>query len=346
MGVAAGQLSLVDLASQVVAAREERPTRPPTPAVERATDRAALVALESSVAGARDSGDGRPSLVLLAACLADLGAAPPAPAADLPELHRARDDWLRRLRSSCRSESALVAYRVAIDDLLEWAERNGQRRLHRRRRSSNTWTATASGRSRHRRRTTAASASCAGSCAGSAAAQGVPDPFLDLEPPPKPRQDRDWLTTDEFRLLLEAAEHPERNLPGLVERDRLALLTLVMTGLRRSELCALDWRDLELDGRKKSLLVRNGKGGKPRRQPCRAGLHANCGRCATRASRSRRRRRLLRPRRRPASGDDPRRHHPPGSQARRDREARDRPHAPPHCGDVAPSGARRHTPRR
>src|SRR5581483_8201421 len=96
---------------------------------------------------------------------------------------------------------------------------------------------------------------------------GVPDPFLDLEPPPKPRQERDWLTPEEFHLVLEAAEHPERNLPGLVERDRLALFTLVMTGLRRSELCTLDWRDLELDGPKPSLLVRNGKGGKPRRQP-------------------------------------------------------------------------------
>ena len=50
------------------------------------------------------------------------------------------------------------------------------------------------------------------------------------------------------------------------------LLGLVTTGLRRSELCALDWRDLELAGRKPSLLVRNGKGGKPRRQPLPAGL--------------------------------------------------------------------------
>ena len=44
------------------------------------------------------------------------------------------------------------------------------------------------------------------------------------------------------------------------------------TGLRRSELCALEWRDLELDGRKRSLLVRCGKGGKPRRQPVPTGL--------------------------------------------------------------------------
>ncbi len=50
------------------------------------------------------------------------------------------------------------------------------------------------------------------------------------------------------------------------------LLALVTTGLRRSELCALEWRDLDLDGRKRSLLVRCGKGGKPRRQPVPAGL--------------------------------------------------------------------------
>jgi integrase/recombinase XerC len=45
------------------------------------------------------------------------------------------------------------------------------------------------------------------------------------------------------------------------------LLTLVVTGLRRSELIALDWRDLDLDGPAPSLLVRSGKGDKPRRQP-------------------------------------------------------------------------------
>jgi integrase/recombinase XerC len=60
---------------------------------------------------------------------------------------------------------------------------------------------------------------------------------------------------------------PRRRLPGLAERDRLVLLALGLTGLRRSELVALDWRDLSLDGPKASLLVRRGKGGKPRRQP-------------------------------------------------------------------------------
>jgi integrase len=53
---------------------------------------------------------------------------------------------------------------------------------------------------------------------------------------------------------------------GLAERDRLVLLTLVQTGLRRAELIALDWADLDLESARPSLLVRHGKGGKPRRQ--------------------------------------------------------------------------------
>jgi integrase len=67
--------------------------------------------------------------------------------------------------------------------------------------------------------------------------------------------------------MLHAAEHPIRRLPGLAERDRLVLLTLAMIGLRRSELIALNWSDVTLDGPWPSLLVRRGKGGKPRRQP-------------------------------------------------------------------------------
>lgn len=259
------QLSLIGIVASGAMARE------PKQAPSSGTDRAALVALESSVAEARGSGDSRPSLVLLAACLAELGGAPPARAADLPELQRARDDWLRRLRSSCRSESALVAYRVAIDDLLEWADRTGCDVF--------AEAAIVDYLDHYRERAKPAPATyyrrfclLRRFMRWVSRRSGLPDPFLDLEPPPKPRQDRDWLTPNEFRLLLEAAEHPERNLPGLVERDRLALLALVMTGLRRSELCALDWRDLELDGRKPSLLVRKGKGGKPRRQPLPGGL--------------------------------------------------------------------------
>jgi integrase/recombinase XerC len=234
-------------------------------------DRAVLGALEQTLASAREAGDDRPALVVLAACLGDRGRSPPLALADRVSLRQARDEWLRRLDAQQKSESTLVGYRVAIDDLLDWSDAHGRDvleesgivdylRSYRERaspaestyyrrfvllRSFLRWVS-----SRH----------------------GLPDPFRDLEAPPKPRQESDWLTPDEFRRLLDAAGRPERNLPGLAERDQLVLLTLVLTGLRRSELCALDWRDLELDGRKPSLLVRSGKGGKSRRQPIPASL--------------------------------------------------------------------------
>jgi integrase/recombinase XerC len=96
---------------------------------------------------------------------------------------------------------------------------------------------------------------------------GLPDPFLELEPPPKPQQEADWLTEEEFARLLAAAEHPCRRRNGLAERDRLVLLALVQTSLRRSELIALEWCEVDLESERPSLLVRQGKGAKPRRQP-------------------------------------------------------------------------------
>ena len=51
----------------------------------------------------------------------------------------------------------------------------------------------------------------------------------------------DWLTEEEVARLLAAAEHPPRRRAGLAEHDRLVLLTVVQTGLRRAELIALDW---------------------------------------------------------------------------------------------------------
>jgi integrase/recombinase XerC len=186
-------------------------------------------------------------------------------------LRQARDDWLRRLEASQKSESAIVAYRVAIDDLLDWAEAN--------RRSVLEEATIVDYLRSYQQRARPAQATyyrrfllLRKFLRWVSQREVVRDPFLDLEPPPKPRQERDWLTPDEFRRLLDAAGRPERNLPGLADRDQLTLLTLVTTGLRRSELCALEWRDLELDGRKRSLLVRHGKGGRSRRQPLPAGL--------------------------------------------------------------------------
>jgi integrase len=234
----------------------------------RAADRAAVAALETALGEARRARDERPPFIILASAMAELGVAPspPRPSADL--VARGRDDWLRRLRSGGRSESALRAYRNAIDDLLMWGEREDragelfeeraivdylddyQRRLapapatyHRRflvLRRFMRWVS---------RR------------------EGVPDPFLDLDAPPKPRQESDWLTPEEFQRMLEAAGRPLRRHSGIVQRDQLVLLALVTTGLRRSELIALDWGDVALDRARPSLLVRRGKGGKPRRQP-------------------------------------------------------------------------------
>ncbi len=239
--------------------------------MSRSADRAALAALEAALADARESEDARPPLVVLASCLGQLSAPPVAATVQTTSLRQAREDWLRRLQTSQKSESALVAYRVAIDDLLDWSEAGG-RNVH-------DEATIVDYLSAYQRRAQPAPATyyrrfllirrflrwvCR--------KDGIPDPFLDLEPPPKPRQERDWLTREEFRSLLDAAGRPERNLPGLADRDKLVLVALVTTGLRRSELCALEWRDLELEGRKRSLLVRCGKGGKPRRQPLPAGL--------------------------------------------------------------------------
>ncbi len=228
------------------------------------TDRAVLKALEGALANARTAADDRPPLVVLASLLGELGApTTPPPGGHVP-LRQARDDWLRRLETQQKSESTLVGYRVAIDDLLDWSETNGRDIL--------TETAIVDYLHSYQERAQPAEASyyrrfvllrkfvrwiCR--------RDGVPDPFLDLDAPPKPRQERDW-------RLLDAAGRPERNLPGLAERDRLVLLALVTTGLRRSELCALEWRDLELGGREPSLLVRCGKGSKSRRQPLPASL--------------------------------------------------------------------------
>src|SRR3954447_17060548 len=63
-------------------------------------------------------------LALLAGLLGRFEQTPPQPAA--PDLQRARDDWLRRLQAAKRSESALAAYRIAIDDLLAWCGDRGR----------------------------------------------------------------------------------------------------------------------------------------------------------------------------------------------------------------------------
>ena len=195
-----------------------------------------------------------------------LGQLTSTPLATEPDLQRARNEWLRRLQTARRSESALAAYRIAIDDLLAWC---GDRD-----RSVFKETTIVDYLDAYQRHAHPAPATyyrrfglLRRFLAWLSRRSGMPDPFLELEAPPKPQQEADWLTRTEFARLLAAAEHPRRQRAGLAARDRLVLLTLVQTGLRRAELIALDWSDLDLDGPRPSLLVRCGKGGKPRRQP-------------------------------------------------------------------------------
>jgi len=245
------QLSLFELdAGDTPGRTAEDPAPPPPPA-----------APAPRLAEAADNND---VAAVLAGLLQELRKTPPS--APVPDLQRARDDWLRRLRAAKRSESAITAYRIAIDDLLAWC---GDRD-----RSVFDEATIVDYLADYQRRACPAPATyyrrfglLRRFVRWLSRRSGTPDPFLDLEAPSKPQQEADWLTEQEFARLLTAAEHPPRRRTGLAERDRLVLLTLVQTGLRRAELIALDWADLELDGPRPSLLVRCGKGGKPRRQP-------------------------------------------------------------------------------
>jgi site-specific recombinase XerD len=245
------------------------------PAAMRSGDSAALAVLRSALVDARQSRDERPAFSVLAGLLADLGVpvAPPRPSMSF--VHAARDEWLRRVRSAGRSESTLRAYRNTIDDLLGWAEAQGRADELFEERTvvdylDDYQRCRAPAPATYHRRFVLLR--CYMRWLSQRAS--VPDPFLDLQAPPRPRQEPDWLTPPEFAALLDAAQRPQRRHPGLAERDRLVLLALVTTSLRRAELMALNWRDLILDGARPSVLVRCGKGGKPRRQPLAPSLAA------------------------------------------------------------------------
>jgi integrase/recombinase XerC len=241
----------------------------------RAADHAALATLRSARVDARHASDERPPLAVLAGLFAELRvpAVPPRPSHS--SVRDARDEWLRRIRSAGRSDSSIRAYRNAIDDLLAWAADAGRAdELFEERTVVDYLDA-------HQQRGSPAPATYHRRLVllrrfvrWLSQRASVTDPFLNLEAPPKPRQEGDWLAPQEFSALLTAAQHLPRRVPGLVERDRLVLLALVTTGLRRAELIALDRRDLVLDGTSPSLLVRRGKGAKPRRQPLAAQLAA------------------------------------------------------------------------
>jgi integrase/recombinase XerC len=238
------------------------------PALGSPSDRLALSALEAALTAARELGEDRPALEIVAGSLADMGVRATSTTRSSRLLAGDRDAWLRRLRSAGRSTAAISAYRCAIDDLLYWADRRGRAAelfeeraiveyLEDYRRRRDPAPATYHRRFLLLRRF----------LRWVSQRNGLPDPFLELQVPPKPRQESDWLTREEFVRMLSAAASPARSVPGLAERDQLVLLALVTTGLRRSELLALNWRDVSIDQGHPSALVRCGKGGRPRRQP-------------------------------------------------------------------------------
>lgn len=101
------------------------------------------------------------------------------------------------------------------------------------------------------------------SCFGALARQGLllQDPAAELVLPSTARLPRTTLSVSEARRLMEAPRATTRT----GRRDRAILETLYGTGIRRGECTRLDLADLDL--RARTLLVRNGKGGKDRMVP-------------------------------------------------------------------------------
>jgi site-specific recombinase XerD len=96
----------------------------------------------------------------------------------------------------------------------------------------------------------------------------VRDPTLPLRTPKKLEALPDTLTLGELERLLTQpgrAELWERHFGGKPERDRLLLALMAYGGLRRGELVALDWDDVDLGRR--LLRIRRAKGGRQRTIP-------------------------------------------------------------------------------
>lgn len=94
------------------------------------------------------------------------------------------------------------------------------------------------------------------------------DPAHVLRTPKKREALPDVLDRRELVRLLDAPARPDvwqRQHAGKVERDRLALALFAYSGLRRAELLALDWDDIDLDRR--LIRVRKAKGGRQRVVP-------------------------------------------------------------------------------
>jgi site-specific recombinase XerD len=98
------------------------------------------------------------------------------------------------------------------------------------------------------------------------------DPTWRQRWPAKVETDPEALTEDELQLLLHAISSPLAQDDETVwywQRNRLAILTMLYTGLRISEMAALHYRDVQFLERR--VVVRDGKFGKSRSIP----IHSN-----------------------------------------------------------------------
>src|SRR5262249_41195143 len=117
--VLAGQLSLFELGANPEGTEPVRP-RDPSPARPAKPKAPGFGPPPSSATEPVDP------VTLLASVLVKLGAEVGRPVAAMVDLRQARDDWLRRLQTARRGASALTAYRIAIDDLLDWNAQDGR----------------------------------------------------------------------------------------------------------------------------------------------------------------------------------------------------------------------------
>jgi hypothetical protein len=132
-------------------------------------------------------------LALLAGLVAQLATASGRPAPSRLSLWQARDDWLRRLQTTQRSASALTAYRIAIDDLLNWSAERARNVVEE--------ATIVDYLAAYQERARPAPATyyrrfglLRRFLRWVSRRNGVGDPFVELESPPKPQQEADWLT--------------------------------------------------------------------------------------------------------------------------------------------------------
>ena len=181
------------------------------PAIRRPGGRAPgppLPAPTQRIAAATATSD---AVALLAGLLGELRQAPPSAHAQ-PDLRRARDDWLRRLQAGRRSESTITAYRIAIDDLLAWCGDHD--------RSIFDEATIVDHLADYQRRADPAPATyyrrfglLRRFVRWLSRRSGTPDPFLELEAPPKPQREADWLSEQSRRLLAAGAPAAETRRP-------------------------------------------------------------------------------------------------------------------------------------